>query len=75
MTGKVAVITGASQGIGAGPVVGYRKRGWAVVANSLTIKPSGDPICSPWPATSLRPRPPNGSPAPRWTGPVGSTPS
>ena len=24
-------------------MVGYRKRGWAVVANSLTIKPSGDP--------------------------------
>ncbi len=43
MTGRVAVITGASQGIGAGLVVGYRKRGWAVVANSLTIKPSGDP--------------------------------
>jgi NAD(P)-dependent dehydrogenase (short-subunit alcohol dehydrogenase family) len=43
MTGKVAVITGGSQGIGAGLVVGYRKRGWAVVANSLTIKPSGDP--------------------------------
>ena len=47
MTGKVAVITGRSQGIGAGLVVGYRNRGWAVVANSLTIKPSGDPICSP----------------------------
>ncbi len=43
MTGKVAVITGRSQGIGAGLVVGYRNRGWAVVANSLTIKPSGDP--------------------------------
>jgi len=43
MTGRVAVITGASQGIGAGLVVGYRKRGWAVVASSLTIKPSGDP--------------------------------
>jgi NAD(P)-dependent dehydrogenase (short-subunit alcohol dehydrogenase family) len=43
MTGRVAVITGGSQGIGAGLVVGYRKRGWAVVANSLTIKPSGHP--------------------------------
>ncbi len=43
MTGKVAIITGGSQGIGAGLVVGYRNRGWAVVANSLSIKPSGDP--------------------------------
>ena len=40
---KVAVITGGSQGIGAGLVDGYRQRGWAVVANSLHIKPSKDP--------------------------------
>jgi NAD(P)-dependent dehydrogenase (short-subunit alcohol dehydrogenase family) len=40
---RVAVITGASQGIGAGLVAGYRAQGWAVVANSLTIKPSDDP--------------------------------
>ena len=40
---RVAIITGASQGIGAGLVDGYRQRGWAVVANSLTIKPSEDP--------------------------------
>jgi NAD(P)-dependent dehydrogenase (short-subunit alcohol dehydrogenase family) len=40
MTGKVAVITGGSQGIGAGLVTGYRGRGWAVVASALTIKPS-----------------------------------
>ena len=39
---KVAVVTGGSQGIGAGLVAGYRQRGWAVVANSLTIKPSAD---------------------------------
>jgi NAD(P)-dependent dehydrogenase (short-subunit alcohol dehydrogenase family) len=39
----VAVITGGSQGIGAGLVDGYRKLGWAVVANSLTIKPGEDP--------------------------------
>jgi NAD(P)-dependent dehydrogenase (short-subunit alcohol dehydrogenase family) len=39
---KVAIITGASQGIGAGLVAGYRARGWAVVANSRTIKPSED---------------------------------
>jgi NAD(P)-dependent dehydrogenase (short-subunit alcohol dehydrogenase family) len=40
---KVAIVTGGSQGIGAGLVAGYRDRGWAVVANSLTIKPSSDP--------------------------------
>jgi NAD(P)-dependent dehydrogenase (short-subunit alcohol dehydrogenase family) len=39
---KVAVVTGGSQGIGAGLVAGYRQRGWAVVANSLTIQPSAD---------------------------------
>ena len=43
MTGRVAVITGASQGIGAGLVAGYRERGWAVVASARTIEPSGDP--------------------------------
>jgi len=43
MAGKVAVITGASQGIGAGLVAGYRGRGWAVVASARTIKPSPDP--------------------------------
>jgi NAD(P)-dependent dehydrogenase (short-subunit alcohol dehydrogenase family) len=43
MTGKVAIITGASQGIGAGLVAGYRGRGWAVVATARTIKPSEDP--------------------------------
>ncbi len=40
---KVAIITGGSQGIGAGLVAGYRRRGWAVVATSRTIKPGGDP--------------------------------
>jgi NAD(P)-dependent dehydrogenase (short-subunit alcohol dehydrogenase family) len=38
----VAVITGASQGIGAGLVTGYRRLGYAVVANSRTITPSDD---------------------------------
>jgi len=42
MTGKVAIITGGSQGIGAGLVAGYRARGWAVVAVARTIKPSDD---------------------------------
>jgi len=40
---RVAIITRASQGIGAGLVAGYRGRGWAVVASGLTIKPSGEP--------------------------------
>ena len=39
----VAVITGASQGIGAGLVDGYRRRGYRVAANSRTIKPSEAP--------------------------------
>jgi NAD(P)-dependent dehydrogenase (short-subunit alcohol dehydrogenase family) len=42
MTGKVAIITGGSQGIGAGLVAGYRGQGWAVVASARTIKPSED---------------------------------
>lgn len=40
---KVAIVTGGSQGIGAGVVDAYRRRGWAVVANSLSIEPSKDP--------------------------------
>jgi NAD(P)-dependent dehydrogenase (short-subunit alcohol dehydrogenase family) len=39
---RVAIITGGSQGIGAGLVAAYRRQGWAVVANSRTIKPSTD---------------------------------
>ncbi|MFJ1747303.1 SDR family NAD(P)-dependent oxidoreductase [Streptomyces sp. NPDC088116] len=40
---KVAVITGASQGIGAGLVAGYRKLGYGVVATSRGIEPAHDP--------------------------------
>jgi NAD(P)-dependent dehydrogenase (short-subunit alcohol dehydrogenase family) len=36
---KVAVVTGASQGIGAGLVRGFLERGYRVVANSRSIKP------------------------------------
>jgi len=43
MTGKVAIITGSSRGIGAGLVAAYRGRGWAVVATAHRIKPSEDP--------------------------------
>jgi NAD(P)-dependent dehydrogenase (short-subunit alcohol dehydrogenase family) len=39
---KVAIVTGASQGIGAGIVEAYRKKGFIVVANSRNIKPSAD---------------------------------
>jgi NAD(P)-dependent dehydrogenase (short-subunit alcohol dehydrogenase family) len=40
---KVAIITGASQGIGADLVKAYRDRNYRVVANSRSIKPSSDP--------------------------------
>jgi NAD(P)-dependent dehydrogenase (short-subunit alcohol dehydrogenase family) len=39
---KVAVITGASQGIGAGLVDAFRKLGYGVVATSRSIAPSTD---------------------------------
>jgi len=39
---KVAIITGASQGIGAALVKAYRDRNFRVVATSRSIKPSGD---------------------------------
>lgn len=42
-THKVAIITGASRGIGAGLVAGYRRQDWAVVASARTIKSSQDP--------------------------------
>ncbi|EIL90909.1 SDR family NAD(P)-dependent oxidoreductase [Rhodanobacter sp. 115] len=40
---KVAIITGASQGIGAGLVKAFRDRNYRVVANSRSIQPSSDP--------------------------------
>ena len=39
----MAVVTGGSQGIGAGLVDGYRRLGWAVVASARTMKPATDP--------------------------------
>jgi NAD(P)-dependent dehydrogenase (short-subunit alcohol dehydrogenase family) len=41
---KVAIVTGASQGIGAGVVAGYRRLGYAVVANSRNIADGDDPL-------------------------------
>jgi NAD(P)-dependent dehydrogenase (short-subunit alcohol dehydrogenase family) len=40
---RVAVVTGASRGIGAGIVAAYRGQGWAVVANARTMPVSTDP--------------------------------
>ncbi|MEU4537284.1 SDR family oxidoreductase [Streptosporangium sp. NPDC023825] len=40
---KVAIVTGASQGIGAGLVAGYRRLGYAVVATSRFIAQPDDP--------------------------------
>jgi len=43
MTGRVALITGASQEIGAGLVAGYRGRGWSVAATPGRIGGPPDP--------------------------------
>jgi len=43
MTGKVAVITGAAEGIGAGLVAGYRGRGWSVLASATILRPPNEP--------------------------------
>ncbi|MET9226369.1 SDR family oxidoreductase [Lentzea sp. NPDC003310] len=43
MTSKVAIVTGASQGIGAALVPAYRKLGYSVVAVSRSVEDSGDP--------------------------------
>jgi len=40
---KVAIVTGASKGMGEGIVQGYRNRGWSVIATSRSIEPSTDP--------------------------------
>lgn len=40
---KVAIVTGASRGIGAGIAQAFRDSGYRVIANSLSIAPSNDP--------------------------------
>ncbi len=40
---KVAIVTGASQGMGEGIVNGFRARGYSVIATSRSIHPSTDP--------------------------------
>lgn len=52
---RVAVITGASQGIGEALVAGYRKLGYAVVANSRSIAESDDPMVLTVPGDIGRP--------------------
>jgi NAD(P)-dependent dehydrogenase (short-subunit alcohol dehydrogenase family) len=52
---RVAIITGASQGIGAGLVTAYRKLGYAVVANSRSIEDSDDPMVLTVPGDIARP--------------------
>jgi NAD(P)-dependent dehydrogenase (short-subunit alcohol dehydrogenase family) len=42
-SGKVAIITGASQGIGAGLTKAYRERGYAVIGTARSIGRSEDP--------------------------------
>ncbi|WKG02628.1 SDR family NAD(P)-dependent oxidoreductase [Mycolicibacterium sp. HK-90] len=54
-TPHVAVITGASQGIGEALVAGYRKLGYAVVANSRNIGESDDPMVLAVPGDIGRP--------------------
>ena len=40
---KVAIVTGASQGLGAAIVKAYREQGYRVIATSRSIQPSDDP--------------------------------
>jgi len=54
-TPRVAIITGASQGIGEALVAGYRKLGYAVVANSRSIVASDDPMVLAVPGDIGRP--------------------
>jgi NAD(P)-dependent dehydrogenase (short-subunit alcohol dehydrogenase family) len=42
MSAPVAIITGASKGIGAGLVDGYRRAGYAVVGVALSVASSDD---------------------------------
>src|SRR5438034_9500597 len=43
---KTAIVTGASQGIGAGIVKGFVERGWSVVANSRKVTQSTEVVAS-----------------------------
>ena len=43
MPKNVAIVTGASRGIGAGLTSAFREAGYSVVATAVSIPPSGDP--------------------------------
>ena len=73
-TQKVAIVTGASQGIGAALVAAYRKLGYAVVANSRSITASGDPGILTVPGDLANRVPAPASPSRPWRGSAGSTP-
>ncbi|WP_433448758.1 SDR family NAD(P)-dependent oxidoreductase [Streptomyces sp. CA-142005] len=52
---KIAIVTGASQGIGAAAVAAYRKLGYGVVATARSIRPSEDPEMLTVPGDLARP--------------------
>src|SRR4029077_21105536 len=54
-TRKVAIVTGASQGIGAALVTAYCKLGYAVAATSRSIRASEDPQVLAVPGDLSRP--------------------
>ena len=72
-TDRVAVITGASRGIGAGLVAGFRREHYAVVGNALSIPQSDEPGFVTVEVTSHRPTPPSASSTRRSTASDGST--
>jgi NAD(P)-dependent dehydrogenase (short-subunit alcohol dehydrogenase family) len=49
---KVAIVTGPSQGIGAGVAAALRRAGYAVVGSSRSIAPATTPTSSPCRGTS-----------------------
>jgi NAD(P)-dependent dehydrogenase (short-subunit alcohol dehydrogenase family) len=51
----VAIVTGASQGIGAGLTAAFRERGYAVVGTSRTIAPFDDPLLAAVPGDLAAP--------------------
>jgi NAD(P)-dependent dehydrogenase (short-subunit alcohol dehydrogenase family) len=51
----VAIVTGASHGIGASLAAAYRERGYAVVGTSRTIAPSADPMLAAVPGDLAAP--------------------